>query len=91
VVPVIFEHALGNGLHLMFAESPFVDDGGVTGVVEKTGSDPRLRNQSRQTSHLRYHREVERMRTSVWMEVKNKTRSLVYFQQRRISIDRTNP
>jgi len=43
-VPVIFEHALGDGTDLVFAESPFVDDVGVTGVVEKTGSDPWLRN-----------------------------------------------
>ena len=55
VVPVIFEHALGDGPDLVFAESPLVDDGGVTGVVEKTGSDPWLCDQRRQICHLKYH------------------------------------
>ena len=34
------------------AESPFVDDVGVAGVVKKTGGDPRLRYEHSQTPNL---------------------------------------
>jgi len=67
-----FEHAFGDGPDLVFGESPFVDDGGVTGVVKKTGSDPWLHDQCRQTLYQRYNWIEKGVRTSVWIEGKGK-------------------
>jgi len=47
---VVFERAFGDGFHLVFTESPFINDVGVAGVIEKSGCDPWLRNRCRQTS-----------------------------------------
>jgi len=51
-LPMLLQLSQGHGLILKLAEGPFVDNFVVAGVVEKTGGNPRLHNEYRQTPRL---------------------------------------
>jgi len=49
---MLVQRVQGDVARLKFAESPFVDNVGIAGVVEETKSNKRLHGECCQTSHL---------------------------------------